>query len=45
MYIYIYIYIHRERERGRCIYYGLAHKSVYLDMGFEPLNLKLCEFK
>ena len=25
------------------MYYGLAHHSVYLDMGFETLNLKFCE--
>ena len=27
------------------IYYGLAHNSMYLDMGFETLNFIVCKLK
>ena len=27
------------------VYYDLTHNSMYLDMGFETLNLKSCESK
>ena len=26
-------------------YYGLSHNSMYLDMGFETLNVTFCESK
>ena len=56
IYIYIYIlnflpdprafdYCMRISREKCWIYYGLTHRSMYLDMGFETINLNYCELK
>ena len=36
--------MHEFPEKQQWIYNGLTHNSMNLDVGFETLNLKLCEF-
>ena len=39
-------FLHAYISWDKCwIYYGLAHESMYLDMGFEIRNSKSCKFK
>ena len=42
--IYIHIYIYISGENRWTYYDGLAHNSMYLEMGFETLRLSFCEY-